>query len=63
MNESLVASDKQVLDLGKLVRITNRAQAIALCLASDPLVPEAAQSFYDQANEMFKKAMAAAIGR
>lgn len=55
--DSLVSKDNQVLDTTKLVHLTNRAQAIALALANDPLVPEKAREFYDQANEMFKKAM------
>ncbi len=58
MNQSsLVATTTQTLDKTALVRLTNRAQAIALTLANDPLVPEKAREFYDQANEMFKKAM------
>jgi hypothetical protein len=54
---SLVASNTQTLDKTALVRLTNRAQAIALELANDQLVPEKAREFYNQANEMFKKAM------
>lgn len=56
-NESIVASDKQVLDLGKLVSLTNKAQAICLVLAADHLAPEECRKHYEEANECMKRAM------
>ena len=54
---------KEVLDHGALVRLTNRAQAIAMVLAYDPLVPEKARAVYEEANECLKKAMRLALPR
>lgn len=59
-NESLVGTT--TLDVGKLVSVTNRAQAIALALSIDPLVPEKAKEEYRKANQQLIKAMRAATG-
>ena len=54
---SLVASDKQHLDFGKLVSITNKAQVICIVLAADELVPDEARKLYEEANEKMTRAM------
>jgi hypothetical protein len=59
--QSPISSDKQTLDKNKLVYLTNRAQAICLCLSMDELVPKEAQEYYKQANEMMIKAMHAVV--
>lgn len=52
----------ETLDKGALVSITNRAQAICLCAASDTLLPKESRDLYKQANELLIKAMKIAIG-
>lgn len=56
-----VSEDLQVLAPIKVVQFTNKAQAIALALSMDKLMPDKAKLAYQAANEALIKAMNLAI--
>lgn len=52
-----LAKSSTELNVSKLVALTNRAQAVAITLANEPLLSEKARVLYNEANEVFKRAL------